>query len=116
MFPSFVLKQAKSKGKYAHWNGVKRKKIVEGFFSNEISWSGTTRGLSLELIAFNASGEWLFTSYGGLLLPYYTKIKNSKPIVKLRDHMFEELDNIESGVKIALFPIFKRSLTKQFSR
>jgi hypothetical protein len=32
LFPSFVLKQAKLKGKYAHWDGVKRKKIVESNF------------------------------------------------------------------------------------
>lgn len=105
LIPSFELKAAKLKGKYAHWDGVKRKKITEGSSSEGMRWSGSTKGLSLKIWAFDSKGEWLFTSYGGLVLPFYTSMYNSKVENKLRVDMFKNSKDIESGVNVALLPI-----------
>jgi len=105
LFPSFELKMAELKGKHAYWDGVRRKKIVKGSSDENMRWSGNTRGLSLKIWAFDSAGEWLFTSYGGLVLPFYTSMYNSKEESRLRLDMFDNSKDIESGVNVALLPI-----------
>ncbi len=112
LFPSFELKKAELKGKHAYWDGVRRKKIVKGTSDENMRWSGNTRGLSLKIWAFDSAGEWLFTSYGGLVLPFYTSMYNSREESKLRLDMFDNSKNIESGVNVALLPIINKDRKK----
>lgn len=107
VFPALVEKQADSKGRYAYWDGVKRRHTNAGTVMTDPRWHGTTRGLSLELNTFTGAGDWLLTSYGGLLLPFYYEMDGSRPEVKRKPSMFDETDNIHSGVTVAIAPFME---------
>lgn len=100
--PSFVLKTATYGGETAEWDGVRRRQPQVGA-SDPTRWSGTTSGLSLELIALNGQGEFQFKTYGGLLLPYASDNFNEKFVV--RKNMFTKPEDITEGVEVALRPI-----------
>lgn len=116
IIPSFSLKTAKLGGRNASWDGVKRKYLAEGRYAIDMRWSGNTKGLSIELSAFTPSGEWIFTSYGGLMLPFHTTVKHGDPVNELRSDMFESENDIKSGIEVALIPIIHPSLTNQARR
>lgn len=104
VIPTITLRTAELKGRYAFWDGVKRKKITDHRYSN-MSWSGNTRGLSIELSTYSPEGYWLFTSYGGLTLPYHTIRKDGKDVNAKRENIFDNESDIRSGVNVALTPI-----------
>lgn len=108
ILPSLVLKHAKLKGQYAKWDGVKRKIHADLIYRGDTSWSGTTSGLSLQLLAFSSERYWVFTSYGGLVLPYKTVQRNNAPTSELRDDMFSSERDIQTGVTAALMPLISR--------
>lgn len=107
LFPSLSLKSAELKGRYAYWDGVKIKTVVTGASSMDVSWSGQTKGLSLRITAFSPSAEWMFTSYGGLALPYRTVMKGTIAVSEIREDVFEKQHDLESGVTLALRPILE---------
>lgn len=102
LFPALVNRTAESKGRYAHWDGVKRRHRNEGVQLADAYWHGTTRGLSLELNAFDGIGEWTFTTYGGLVLPYYYSMDGRVPETHIKKTFFAETDNIQHGVSVAV--------------
>lgn len=104
VFPSLILKPAELEGSYVHWDGVTQTVAATGRYYGG-SWIGKTRGLSLELVVFSSSGDWMFTSYGGVALPYLMTYERNQPVAKLRDDMFEKPEDIAAGVRAALLPI-----------
>lgn len=108
LFPSLVIRDAELKGKRATWDGVSRAKVTRGSTA-PMSWSGTTKGLSLEIIALDAESNWLFTSYGGLALPFYSDLRDN-PKNEVRDDIFDRPYDIQSGVTVALYPILDREM------
>lgn len=112
IFPSIIFTEAKFKGQHAYWDGVRRYVEVKGHNPSRISWSGTTIGLSLSIMAFEPSARWLFTSYGGLVLPYNEVYKKSHFRRELRDGIFEKEKDIRFGVWTALLPMIKSRLIK----
>lgn len=117
LIPRIVLKRAEIKGGIAHWDGVKRKKITSNLPGAAwTSWSGSTRGLSLEVMAFDSESAWLFTNYGGLVLPFHTTIRDGKPANEIRDKIFDDDLDIESGVGVALHSITNGKAMRAQSR
>ncbi|MEM7255341.1 MAG: hypothetical protein AAF493_28405 [Pseudomonadota bacterium] len=80
--PNLVHTPAKLDGKSAQWDGVRRAQIVSPRLERH-RWSGKTVGLSVEVIAFSATGEWITTSYGGLVLPFHTVVKASQSTISI---------------------------------
>lgn len=102
LFPALVDRTAESKGRYAHWDGVKRRHQNEGVQLADARWHGTTRGLSLELNAYDGEGAWAFTSYGGLVLPYYYAMEGRVPETHFKTTLFREKANLQHGVQVAV--------------
>lgn len=103
-FSSFEIRTADLDGRYAAWDGVERRQQAWEASAGATEWSGNTRGLSLKIVAYDAAGHWLFTSYGGLVLPY--RARGGKiPDLEIRDRLFEQADEIASGVEVALYPL-----------
>lgn len=105
LVPSFELKTATLKGRAATWDGVRRKHISDLPGTDTTSWSGHTRGLSMKIMAFSADGTSLFTSYGGLVLPFQAALKDGDARMEIRENLFEEKENIAAGVRSALLPL-----------
>jgi len=56
-------------------------------------------------VAFNPQGEWQFTAYGGLMLPYETNYDKNK--MTLRDNLLADPGETDDGVKAALMPLIR---------
>jgi hypothetical protein len=104
LFPSLGLKRAKADGYYAKWDGVSRV-IVEDLYTSKGRYYGSTKGVSVRIELYRPDGEWLFTSFGGLVLPYVVSGSRIKPSTKFKEGMFEDREKIVEGVAIALLPM-----------
>jgi len=65
--------------------------------------------LSLEFDAYDVNGNWLFTSYGGISVPYIINLRDSTNDLKPR--LFEgkkDQGYLEKGVEVALKPLTKK--------
>ena len=112
LFPSLVSTYAELGGRYAHWDGVKRRIESTGYGLGNTTWSGSTIALSVSIMAYDLSKRWLFTSYGGLALPHKAVINRASSKSILRDDIFQREDEIESGVRVSLLPILEHQLIK----
>jgi len=104
--PRFVLQTAKVSHSSASWDGVTRAEHEkdEVLMSNlKYEYDGTAAGLSLELMAFNDKGEWEFTTYGGILLPYQSDVKKKKGV--LRSDLFSDPKEIREATDLVLSPL-----------
>jgi TPR repeat protein len=108
--PSVISRKATLSGQVAIWDNVRNGLVVKGGgYGGDMDWSGARLALSLELDAYDMAGNWLFTSYGGISLPYIVNLKDSTNDLKPR--LFEsEKDKgyLEKGVEVALKPLTKK--------
>jgi tetratricopeptide (TPR) repeat protein len=110
LIPAVVSRTAKLAGQMAVWDNVKTRLTIKGFGSGEsMEWSGSRLGLSLELDAYDANGNWVFTSYGGISIPY--AINTREAVNELKPRLFEakkDQDTLQKGVEVALEPLTKK--------
>jgi TPR repeat protein len=110
LIPAVVSRSAKLSGQYAIWDNVRAGLTIKGFGSGEsFEWSGSRLALSLELDAYDARGQWLFTSYGGISIPYV--INTREAMNDLKPRLFEnkkDQDTLQKGVEVALKPFSKK--------
>jgi len=99
--PTLVLKTADFVGNRASWDGVIKAQPESTVVGSH--YGGTTRGLSVKLVALNPQGEWQFTAYGGLMLPYETNY--DKNTMTLRDNLLADPEETADGVRAALMPL-----------
>lgn len=109
IFPYITVRSAKLHGGTAAWDGVVRRKVTSGANTHAMSWSGTEKSLSLQLNTYTSAGNFLFTSFGGLTLPFVTRLTFSQAESSLREDMFDNAKDIAEGVDIALEPILMNS-------
>ncbi|MES2673893.1 MAG: hypothetical protein V4660_06605 [Pseudomonadota bacterium] len=110
IIPAVVSRAAKLSGQSAKWDNVKARLEIKGFGSGmNMEWSGSRLGLSLEVDAYDAEGNWLFTSYGGISIPYIINTKDAMNDLKPR--LFEsekDQETLQKGVEVALRPLTKK--------
>lgn len=110
LIPAVVSRSARLSGQVAIWDNVKAALTIKGFGSGENSeWSGSRLALSLELDAYDVSGNWVFTSYGGISIPYV--INTREAMNDLKPRLFEskkDQDTLQKGVEVALKPLTKK--------
>lgn len=110
LIPAVVSRTAKLAGQSASWDNVKASLTIKGFGSGANSeWSGSRLALSLELDAYDADGNWVFTSYGGISIPYL--INTREAVNELKPRLFEtkkDQDTLQKGVEVALRPLTKK--------
>ncbi len=110
LIPAVLSRTAKLSGQTARWDNVKVHLNVKGYGSGmSTEWRGTSLGLSLELDAYDSKGQWLFTSYGGISLPYVINTKEAMNILKPR--LFEsekDQESLRQGVEAALEPLTEK--------
>jgi TPR repeat protein len=110
LIPAVVSRTAKLAGQMAVWDNVKTRLTIKGFGSGEnMEWSGSRLALSLELDAYDANGNWVFTSYGGVSVPYIINTRES--VNDLKPRLFEakkDLETLQKGVEVALEPLTEK--------
>lgn len=100
-----VLRTATVRGDAAEWDGqVRMGRTTQGIDQTTV-WSGTTKGLSLELTGFRSNGERVFKTYGGLVLPYRLDMAQSK--LELRRSFFPNRNEVVEGSLVALKPLLR---------
>jgi hypothetical protein len=98
-----VTRTAKLDGSIADWDGQSRSIPVKNARTREFRFSGTTKALSIELLAVMANGGMGFRTYGGASLPYQADIQES--VNELRPNLFSNDQEVADGVRIALQPL-----------
>jgi hypothetical protein len=101
--PRLVLRTATVRGDAAEWDDQVRMGRTTHAIDQTVVWTGTTKGVSVELTGFAPSGERLFKTYGGLVLPYRTNMEQSK--MELRRNIFSLRSEIVDGSRVALKPL-----------
>lgn len=99
----------------AEWDGQRRGVALEGIgdvknprtgANGHIvrAWmTGSTKAVSVELVAFDGSGRPSFTTFGGALVPWVWNMATDK--ARLRDDAFANEGDVADGVRIALEPM-----------
>jgi hypothetical protein len=100
-----VLRTATVRGDAAEWDGQVRMGRTTQGIDQTVVWSGTTKGLSLELTGFRSNGERVFKTYGGLVLPYRLDMAQSK--LELRRSFFPNRGEVVEGSLVALKPLLR---------
>ena len=139
VFPSLVYRDARVTGRFAQWDGVKRRirfrartgvavgraqAVPDPLFSKEQSadagevpgWRGRITGLSLHTLVFTPEGRAVYQGFGGLDL-VHDAVQQSEgspepPVLQLHPNLLENADHVREGVALALDPY----LVKQRAR
>ena len=103
----FLARKASLEGMMAQWDGQQRHiPVSQGGVSKTYSFSGSTYGISVELLAIAGDGAFAFRMYGGVSLPYQTNIHEVRN--EIRPDLFSDDKEIADGVRIALGPLLTR--------
>ena len=91
------------------WDGVRRSPplaIKDGIKTWVRTSHGTGLALSLQVTGFGEGGRFAFATYGGLTLPGQPNLDTHT--ITTRPDPFEDKDEIEEGVRVALRPLEAR--------
>lgn len=100
--PSVVVRTGTYSGRYARWDGVRRRERVRGVAYGGVY--GTPNGASLLAMVYAADGRQLFRGYGGLDLIYTVDLTTRQ--YELREDLLEDQENLAEGVCISFHPFF----------
>lgn len=98
-----VLRTAELDGGSATWDGQRRFQPLSRTGGDSLRFTGTTRGLSVELQGIAAEGGLVFRGFGGASLPY--RVDAGAGRMELRADLFDTDDQIADGVRLALAPL-----------
>lgn len=87
-------------GTKADWDGQSKLVPTALTFGDSFTYSGTGKGLSVELLALTTNGDIAFRSFGGTSLPY--RLDRSRSDLELRKDLFASDRETAEGVAIAL--------------
>lgn len=88
------------RNKFAEWDGVRRRIPYTRTAGGLREVEGTTYGLSVELLGVAPSGRIVFQGFGGATVPFEVDLVST--YTQLRANLFEDMEEIEEGVSIAL--------------
>ncbi len=109
-----VMRKATLDAQYAEWDGRRRGLLFDGARDLEVDtnsrtrvvsvrMTGTTAGLSVELVAFDGSGVRDFVTHGAVVIPLVWNLKTRASSV--RTDLFQTDEDVADGLKIALAPM-----------
>lgn len=136
LLPSLLFREAEVKGRFAQWDGVRRRIRVRAtavapvgraqssadpLNSTERSvagpvtpeWSGHITGLSLHALLFTPEGHAVFQGLGGLDLVHdavrSTDGLKSDAFLQLQGRILEDPEHVREGISLALEPYLSES-------
>lgn len=136
VLPSLVYRDAEVMGRYAHWDGVRRRirfRIPPGAPLGRVSppadpvvsaaptaadpvipdYRGRITCLSLHALVFTPDGRGVFQGFGGLDLVHDTvqerEGSGDRSVLRLRTRLLENPENVREGVAQALRPYLVES-------
>jgi hypothetical protein len=131
VLPSLVFRDAKVLGRFAHWDGVRRRirfraraGVAQGraqpipdpmtsgdsgaTAATEREWRGRITGLSLHALVFTHEGRGAFQGFGGLDLVHDAVQEREgspdPPLLRLHSSLLQNGDHVREGVARALDP------------
>lgn len=89
---------------HARWDGVLRPILRTGSTTVPVpvDFSGTSSGISLELVATGRDGRLLVKNYGGVALPFSAR---SDGVVSALNDPLADPRHVAEGVRVALLPL-----------
>lgn len=112
VFSSVVQREAMLRGKIAKWDGMKHLQIMKGYSGapGVSVLSGSTMGLSLKHDVYTPKGEWLYSAYSGISVPYYFDMKKGGDGF-LKEELFgskKDKKYLKKSMDVILHPLKKR--------
>jgi hypothetical protein len=98
-----VSRSATLEGSMAEWDGQARPIPLKNARPGEYRFNGTTRAISVELVALTAEGKLAFRSYGGLTIRFQTNMQEAK--AEPRPDLFADDRETAEAVQLALEPL-----------
>jgi len=139
VFPSLVYRDARVTGRFAQWDGVKRRirfrarssgvavgraqAVPDPVFSTEQSaeagevpgWRGRITGLSIHTLVFTPQGRGVYQGFGGLDLVHdavQEREGSPDPVLQLHPKLLENSDHVREGVALALDPYLAKKRSR----
>jgi len=143
VLPSLVFREAKVVGRFAHWDGVRRrvrfrtrsggpigwaKPIPDPILSGDVGataatereWRGRITGLSLHALLFTPEGRGVFQGFGGLDLVHDAVQEREgsadPPLLRLHASLLANGDHVREGIAQALDPYLSESRSASGTR
>lgn len=123
VIPSLIFRNAKVEGRFAEWDGVRRRIRVrvrqpeQGGGTERApdpdwaqlppEWRGKITGLSLHVLLYTAEGRPVFQGFGGLDLVHDAireREASADPSLRLQRELLDDPEHIREGVALALDP------------
>ena len=138
LLPSLVFRDARVQGRFAHWDGVRRRirvrvrsgtslgraeSIPDPVASTDRSagtvtpdWRGSITGLSIHALVLTPEGRGVFQGFGGLDLVHDpVKAREGSPdppLLHLHSTMLKSSDHVREGIALALDPYLEQSRSR----
>jgi len=139
VLPSLVYRDASVMGRFAHWDGVRRRvrirtrsgvplgkaqAIPDPIDSTDRSalgalvpeWRGRITGLSLHALVFSSEGRGVFQGFGGLDLVHDAVREREgspePPILRLHSSLLENTAHVREGIALALDPCMAKNRSR----
>jgi hypothetical protein len=139
VFPSLVYRDARVTGRFAHWDGVRRRirfrarsgapvgraqPIPDPIDSTDRSaagavvpeWRGRITGLSLHALVFTPEGRGVFQGVGGLDLVHDAVREREgspePPVLHLHANLLENIEHVREGIALALDPYLAKNRSR----
>ena len=137
VLPSLVYRDARVTGRFAQWDGVRRRirirsgaslarpeSIPDPVVSSDLSkagsmapeYRGLITGLSLHALVFTPDGRGVFQGFGGLDLVHDSVQKGDgggdDPFLKLHSKLLENPEHVREGIALALDPYLTQSRSR----
>jgi hypothetical protein len=111
VMPSLVYRKARVTGRYASWDGVRRRvtlhtRTVTGENLHTTDWRGRISGLSLHALVFTPEGRRVFQGWGGIDLVHDAVLVKGgnfdRSFLRLQQQLIENPEHVREGVALAL--------------
>jgi hypothetical protein len=111
VMPSLVFREAEASGRYARWDGVRRRihfydrSAVKGAELDHSEWESRVTALSLHVVVFTRDGTEQFEGFGGLDTVHDLVVSRGtvgdRPTLRLRRDVLDDPEFIREGVSEA---------------
>jgi hypothetical protein len=112
LIPYLIYRDGAVVGQSVQWDGVARHLPFE-YANRDVTHMESRRGLkaaciSLRVVAYDADGNRLFETYGGLEVAVRMKLAEGRWTWTERGDLFRDRDDLEEGTRVALKPLLRR--------
>lgn len=112
VMPSLVFREARATGRYARWDGVRRRirfydrSASRGMELDDSEWKSRLSALSLHALVYTPDGKQIYQGWGGLDVIHDPVVGHGqvadRPTLRLRRDLLSNPEFVREGISLAL--------------